>query len=197
MNTGTFESEIMIGYSLDNIPPEVPQDLLVTVVEDGIEIFWSNSTDDNFSFFNLDKSNEESFLNHQTFIIDDTFYLDEEYEPSQAYFYRLSAVDLSGNISDYSVIMGVTTLTLEDDLIPRDFALHQNYPNPFNPMTTLRYDLPVGSDILIRIYDMNGRVVKTIFSGYKKAGHNAAVWNAKNDIGEPVSAGMYLSLIHI
>ena len=195
MNTGTFESEIMIGYSLDNIAPEVPQDLSVTVVDNGIEIFWSNSTDDNFNFFNLDKSNEESFLNYQTFIIDDTFYRDEEYEPSQAYFYRLSAVDLSGNISDYSAIMGVTTLNLKDDLIPREFALHPNYPNPFNPVTTLRYDLPVSSDILIRIYDINGRVVKTIFSGYKKAGHNTAVWDAKNDIGEPVSAGMYLYLI--
>ena len=195
MNTGTFESEIMIGYSLDNIAPEVPQDLSVTVVDNGIEIFWSNSTDDNFNFFNLDKSNEESFLNYQTFIIDDTFYRDEEYEPSQAYFYRLSAVDLSGNISDYSATMGVTTLKLKDDLIPREFALHPNYPNPFNPVTTLRYDLPVSSDILIRIYDINGRVVKTIFSGYKKAGHNTAVWDAKNDIGEPVSAGMYLYLI--
>ena len=195
MNTGTFESEIMIGYSLDNIAPEVPQDLSFTVVEDGIEIFWSNSIDDNFNFFNLDKSNEESFLNYQTFNIDDTFYLDVEYEPSQAYFYRLSAVDLSGNVSDYSAIMSVTTLKLEDDLIPREFALHQNYPNPFNPVTTIRYDLPVGSDILIRIYDINGRVVKTIFSGYKKAGHNIAVWDAKNDIGEPVSAGMYLYFI--
>jgi hypothetical protein len=91
--------------------------------------------------------------------------------------------------------MGVTTLNLKDDLIPREFALHPNYPNPFNPVTTLRYDLPVSSDILIRIYDINGRVVKTIFSGYKKAGHNTAVWDAKNDIGEPVSAGMYLYLI--
>jgi hypothetical protein len=195
MNIGTFESEIMIGYSLDNIAPEVPQDLSVTIVEDGIEIFWSTSTDDNFNFFNLDKSNEESFLNYQTFIIDDTFYIDVECEHSQEYFYRLSAVDLSGNVSDYSAIMGVTTLKLEDDLIPREFALYQNYPNPFNPVTTIRYDLPVSSDILIRIFDINGRIVKTIFSGYKKAGHNSAVWDAKNDIGEPVSAGMYLYFI--
>ena len=195
MNIGTFESEIMIGYSLDNIAPEVPQDLSVTIVEDGIEIFWSTSTDDNFNFFNLDKSNEESFLNYQTFIINDTFYIDVECEHSQEYFYRLSAVDLSGNVSDYSAIMGVTTLKLEDDLIPREFALYQNYPNPFNPVTTIRYDLPVSSDILIRIFDINGRIVKTIFSGYKKAGHNSAVWDAKNDIGEPVSAGMYLYFI--
>ena len=195
MNEGTFQSEIMIGYSRDNLAPEIPQGLAIAIGDEGIEVYWSPSSNEDFQYFNLDKSQEESFLNYETFIIEDTFYLDFEYEPSQTYYYRLSAVDLSGNISNYSSVMGLTVLNLGQKLIPDKFAVHQNYPNPFNPVTTIQYDMPFGSDILIRIYDIQGRIVKTILSGYQAAGRRSIVWDATNDIGESVSAGMYLYLI--
>ena len=77
-------------------------------------------------------------------------------------------------------------------LIPEVFALHQNYPNPFNPSTSLRYDLPENSLVNITIYDMMGREVKTLVNQTQDAGYRSVIWDATNDYGKPVSAGIYL-----
>ena len=84
---------------------------------------------------------------------------------------------------------------LAEQLIPQVFALHQNYPNPFNPTTTLRYDLPEDALVNITIYDMMGRVVKTMVNSQQNAGFKSVRWNATNDKGSPVSAGLYLYTI--
>jgi len=80
--------------------------------------------------------------------------------------------------------------------IPDEFAIHQNYPNPFNPVTTLRYDLPENGLVNITIYDMLGRQVKTLVNQTQDAGYRSVVWDATNDYGKPVSAGIYLYQIH-
>jgi len=77
-------------------------------------------------------------------------------------------------------------------LIPNQFTLHQNYPNPFNPITTLRYDLPENSYVNVTIYDMLGRQVKTLINQTQDAGFKSVLWNATNNQGNPVSAGVYL-----
>jgi len=74
--------------------------------------------------------------------------------------------------------------------------LHNDYPNPFNPITTLRYDLPENSLVTITIYDMLGRQVKTLINEYQDPGYRSIIWDATNDYGKPVSAGMYLYQIH-
>ena len=76
--------------------------------------------------------------------------------------------------------------------VPQQFALHQNYPNPFNPVTTLHYDLPENSFVNITIYNMLGRKVRTLFNQTQDAGYKSVIWNATNDNGKPVSAGVYL-----
>ena len=76
--------------------------------------------------------------------------------------------------------------------VPQSFHLDQNYPNPFNPVTTLRYDLPENSLVNITIYDMLGREVKTLINQTQNSGYKSLIWDATNDYGEPVSAGLYL-----
>ena len=76
--------------------------------------------------------------------------------------------------------------------MPTEFALHQNYPNPFNPITTLRYELPENGLVNITIYDMLGRKVKTLVNQTQDAGYRSVVWDATNDYGKLVSAGIYL-----
>ena len=66
------------------------------------------------------------------------------------------------------------------DLIPERFALHQNYPNPFNPTTTISFDLPEPSIVTLKIYDVLGREVTTLFEnlemeeGYQEIMFDAA-----------------------
>ena len=76
--------------------------------------------------------------------------------------------------------------------IPTEFALHENYPNPFNPTTTLRFDLPELSDMTLIIYNMLGQKVKTFSMQSIPAGYHSVTWDATNDYGEQVGAGVYL-----
>jgi len=85
--------------------------------------------------------------------------------------------------------------TIEKPVLPEIFTLHQNHPNPFNPVTTLRYDLPEDAMVNITIYDMMGRQVSTLVSSQQNAGYKSVRWNATNDKGAPVSAGLYLYTI--
>ena len=79
--------------------------------------------------------------------------------------------------------------------LPEIINLHQNHPNPFNPFTTLRYDLPEASHVRIMIYDLMGRKIRTLVDMDQKAGYRSIQWNATNDLGQPVSAGIYLYMI--
>jgi hypothetical protein len=79
--------------------------------------------------------------------------------------------------------------------IPKSYKIHQNHPNPFNPVTTLRYDLPEDGLVNITIYDMMGRVVKNLVNVHQNAGYKSIQWNATNNAGQPVSAGLYLYTI--
>lgn len=83
-------------------------------------------------------------------------------------------------------------LSTEGEGIPTEFALHENYPNPFNPSTTLRFDLPELSDVNMIIYNMLGQKVKTFNMQSTPAGYHSLTWNATNDYGDPLSAGVYL-----
>jgi len=83
-------------------------------------------------------------------------------------------------------------LSTENEGIPTEFALHENYPNPFNPTTTLRFDLPEVSSITLTIYNMLGQRVRIFNMNDTPAGYHSIKWNATNDLGEQVGAGVYL-----
>ena len=76
-------------------------------------------------------------------------------------------------------------------IIDNSFTLYPNYPNPFNPSTTISYELNELSDISINIYDLNGKIVESLFNGYKNEGTHSIVWEANN-----LSSGTYLLVIN-
>jgi len=78
---------------------------------------------------------------------------------------------------------------------PEIFALHQNYPNPFNPITSIRYDLPQDAFVHIRVYDMLGRMVRSLANSQQAAGYHSIQWDAASDKNEPASAGIYIYTI--
>ena len=84
------------------------------------------------------------------------------------------------------------TLKKETPVIPEIFTLHQNFPNPFNPITTLSYDLPKDSDVILTIFDMLGNEVARLVSSNQQAGYKSVQWDATDSMGSPVSAGVYL-----
>ena len=100
--------------------------------------------------------------------------------------------DGTANTAGHVRVYSLTELFIDNRMMPTEFALHQNYPNPFNPITTLRYELPENGLVNITIYDMVGRQVKTLVNQRQDAGYRSVVWDATNDNGKPVSAGIYL-----
>ena len=81
-------------------------------------------------------------------------------------------------------------------LTPKETVLLPNYPNPFNPETWIPYQLAETADVTIRIYATSGELVRTLMFGYQSAGtyqshSQAAYWDGKNELGEPVASGIY------
>jgi hypothetical protein len=75
---------------------------------------------------------------------------------------------------------------------PERFALRQNTPNPFNPTTEIGYDIPTGGGkVTIRVYDVAGRLVRTLVDERRPAGRHAVPWDGRNAGGEPVATGVY------
>jgi len=70
-----------------------------------------------------------------------------------------------------------------------------NVPNPFNPTTTLKYDLLVGGEIKINIYDLMGRKVRTLFDGVQEAGSKSILWDSTDDSGIQMGTGFYFYTI--
>ena len=84
---------------------------------------------------------------------------------------------------------------LVNNQIPYTYHLFQNYPNPFNPVTKIRYDLPKDALVSITIYDIMGRSIRSLVKSRQTAGYRSIQWNATNNLGQPVSAGIYIYII--
>ena len=101
-------------------------------------------------------------------------------------------------VTDYVGYQDTTNcvqVSIIDETLPIIYKLYNAYPNPFNPVTTLRYDLPDDALVNITIYDMMGRVVSNLVSSQQDAGYKSVQWNATNNAGQPVSAGIYIYTI--
>ena len=75
--------------------------------------------------------------------------------------------------------------------VPKFNRLAQNFPNPFNPATTIRYDLKAKGLVTIKVFDVSGRLVRTLLSGVKDAGSYSVSWDGANNSGTRAASGVY------
>jgi flagellar hook assembly protein FlgD len=73
----------------------------------------------------------------------------------------------------------------------RTFALMQNRPNPVKGATTIRFELPQRTETSLKVYDVNGRLVRTLFDEVKDAGAFTVQWNGMDGLGRTLPAGVY------
>lgn len=73
-----------------------------------------------------------------------------------------------------------------NELIPTKYELNQNYPNPFNPVTKISFAIPKNGKVSLKIYDLNGKLVSTLFDGMQTAGNYETSFNGSN-----LASGVY------
>ncbi len=95
----------------------------------------------------------------------------------------------NGSISYEGGSLKVPVSALEDmpRYIPNTFFVLQNFPNPFNPSTTIRFGLPTVSDVTVKVFNVQGQEIATLFEGRKGAGVHNVEFDASN-----LSSGVYL-----
>ncbi|MGA7721607.1 MAG: T9SS type A sorting domain-containing protein [Ignavibacteriaceae bacterium] len=96
------------------------------------------------------------------------------------------------SILQISFQASVTGVKKQNNIVPKDFSVSQNYPNPFNPSTIISYALPKLSLVTIKIYNILGKEVRTLFNSMQRAGNYTVQWNADNNIGHSVTSGVYI-----
>ena len=170
-----------------------PADLQAYAQDSTVILEWG-AVEQDLQFYRLERSTSATFNENvvENFLTTNTF-TDTDLEWDTEYFYRVSA-----NVGYYTDYSNTVSLTLESlDIenssnLPESFIVHQNFPNPFNPVTTLSYQLPKEGNVQVVIYDMAGRIVKNLILEHQSAGYKTIKWNATNNNGHPVSAGLYI-----
>ncbi|MCI0691182.1 ASPIC/UnbV domain-containing protein [candidate division KSB1 bacterium] len=87
---------------------------------------------------------------------------------------------------------GLTGVKGAGGRLPTKLALQQNYPNPFNPTTAIRFAIEKPGVIRLEIYDLAGRLVRTLINNENKiSGGHLVIWDGRDDHGKPVGSGVY------
>jgi len=183
-----YNSNIDSGYSVDNLAPAPPANLTASVVENAIELNWEKSAEPDFSVYIIYRNGSIYATTSQN------NYIDANVEIGQSYSYKLTAVDVHENNSDFSeeALVTITNVHRITSDIPKTFKLSQNYPNPFNPETSISYQIPNTNQVEIRIYNTIGIEIKSLVNEKQNAGHYNVQWDGKNSNGNKVVSGIYL-----
>ncbi|HXX65366.1 MAG TPA: FlgD immunoglobulin-like domain containing protein, partial [Bacteroidota bacterium] len=126
----------------------------------------------------------------EVYLIDETDARSADLRKSGTYPFR-PAMD----ISRFTIVVGSAEAVKREieSILPRDFSLGVNYPNPFNPTTTIPVALPVHAQIQLKIYNILGQEVRTVFDGALDGGRYWFTWDGRNESGAPVATGVYIS----
>ena len=78
-------------------------------------------------------------------------------------------------------------------VLPADVTLRGNFPNPFNPQTVIHYALPSAGPVRLRLYDVQGRLVRTLVDGVQASGPQEVTWDGRDRSGRPMASGTYFA----
>jgi hypothetical protein len=184
-------SSPLYGDTIDDSTPTFDWDDV-----EGANMYWIQ-VDNNSDFLSPEIDAESTISTYSPFSSID----DDEY------YWHVKARNVCDQWSGWSNVWyfimdtetGISDHPSTGELLPTSFSMSQNYPNPFNPSTTISFDIPgnVGSKnhLNLSIYDIRGRLVRTLLSSALEPGHYKVTWNGKDENGESVSSGIYLYIL--
>lgn len=109
------------------------------------------------------------------------------FSQGQQYYWRVQASNFVGS-GPWSDVWNFTANVtgVKEEGIPTEYSISQNYPNPFNPTTTISYQLPVDSQVTLKVYDVLGREIETLVNERQHAGKYSLSLDGRN-----LSTGVY------
>jgi len=163
------------SYSYQDLAPKKPKFTLVSKQNGKVNFNWQGGTEGDFNSFSLYRSRDPQFIPSDNNIIYsgiDTLFTDSLTDPTGSYSYKLTAKDNQGNVSKLdSVTVVITGVSAEEENpTPERIYLYQNYPNPFNPSTNIKFSLTEESEVILRVYDVNGELVTILQNGWLPSG---------------------------
>lgn len=193
------------SYVYLDLAPQVPDSIIASVDSLRVTLVWHMNPEADFNHYQIFKDTsagfEPSIFNMQA-EPETAYYQDSNINQETAYYYKLTSVDNQGNISDYSEEAAVIPTYVRgffDDGLPRQAVISCAYPNPSNSNITIVYSAsnlgPQPPRVELKIYDIQGRVVKTLVDDRIPAGTYRAVWDGTNDQSEPVASGTYIAKV--
>ncbi len=119
--------------------------------------------------------------------------------PDTGIVYRLTIKTLlDGDSNEYNDTLSVITRSGSDKTTDAGDSgdnpplfLSQCYPNPFNPSTTIRFSLDSSRQVSLKIFDISGRLIRTLVDGRQKSGEHIEIWNGTDSQGNRVASGVY------
>lgn len=175
-------TESAMGYSIDNLSPMAPANFALEQTDAGVALSWDEPIDEDFKAFAVYRSQTQgAYPDEPLAQLTGNSYVDGSVEIDQSYFYRVAALDFSGNaaLSDEQTLR-VTSVVSTDNQIPDEYSLGQNYPNPFNPTTTIEFGLTENGHVELVIYNGLGDKVMTLVNDELSAGTHKITVQAGN-----------------
>jgi len=202
---GAYGGQGGSSYVYQDLPPRVPDSLTYRVWNDTIYLDWRSNTEADFFGYLVHRDTLAGFTPSPLNLIaepESSLYADGDVALGQTYYYRIAALDNQGNRSDYSPEIAITVTGIwqgDGAEIPRMTIIESNYPNPFNSTTTIIYTVanlgPIPAEIVIEIYDIMGRKVRTLVNERKEVGRYSIAWDGTGDSGEALTSGTYFARI--
>jgi hypothetical protein len=189
------------GWSVDNLAPAQPLNFAAEQSFDpvGLLLTWGSGNlkalvDGDFSHYALYRGTIRSFVpdpGNCLYSGPDTTYFDGEWRWSIGFYYKLSAFDVHGNESAFGIMTPDDVTGTDTPEAPAATYLAQNAPNPFNPSTTISFGIASPGRVTLSIYDVSGRLVRTLLDEPRSAGLYRQTWDGRNAGGATVSSGVY------
>ncbi|MCH7733001.1 MAG: T9SS type A sorting domain-containing protein, partial [Candidatus Marinimicrobia bacterium] len=98
----------------------------------------------------------------------------------------------SGDVFRFPEVITAIAFWPDETNSPYTYSLLQNYPNPFNPETTIQYSLAASGRVVIHIYNILGRKVRTLVDDVQEEGFHKVQWDGKDNFGRNIASGIYL-----
>ncbi len=110
--------------------------------------------------------------------------------------YRYDSSSLRSNVEfilENFFLESITDINSNADIgLVSNYKLKQNYPNPFNPATTIQYQISENQNVKLQIYNIMGKLIKTLVDSEQNVGYHSVIWNGKDNYGQNVASGIYI-----